>query len=351
MMKPADYLVQQFNRHKIIMLGEEHRIKENIEFVIGLIPVLYSCGVQNLGMEFGCCELQEELDSLLSGHTYDDSKAREMMFTYNAAWPMKAYTDIYYAVWEFNQKLNHESPKFRIVNLSYQYDWTKFQGRRTIKNAEKIYTKGPIEQFRAAVVEREVIKRGGKILILTGTPHAFTRYAYTVYDNLEYGFCRYIRKDFGHLLYERYGDDVMTVLLHQPFRKDGIEAAASPCRGALEKYFMERGGQAAAIDLNADELGDLMEDSDYSFGYTDFRLKNLADGYIFLKPLSQLHGSALDRRFIEKYPYRKVLEQFPDPDWHTVPQTEEEYWAYMEEFTDLKKAWAHVWKGASYGKA
>ena len=344
MTDPAGYLLKQFENHKIIMLGEEHRVREQLEFVMELIPKLYKSGIRNIGMEFGCYELQGALDSLVCSDFYDEAAAREMMFTYNVAWPMKEYTDIYYKVWQLNQGLSGDEPRFRIINLSYQYDWSAFKGIRTIGNALKIFPKGPIEQFRARVVEKEVMSCNEKILILTGTPHAFTRYAYTVYDNLEEGLCRYIRKDFGHLLYAAYGDDVITVLFHQPFYKNGYPAAVSPCDGAVEKYLEQNFGHPVGLDLSGHEVGSFKVNSDYSFGYKDLRLRDLADGYIYLKPLHRLHGASLDKKFIEGYPYEKVIEQFPDPDWHQPPLTKDAYWTYMEHFTNLKEQWHRVFE-------
>src|SRR5699024_1485833 len=91
-----------------------------------LIPKLYKAGVYNLGMEFGASENQETLDSLLTAPSYDKEIAREVMYSYNVGWAYQEYQDIYQAAWKFNENLPEGKKPFRILNLSYQYDWSNF---------------------------------------------------------------------------------------------------------------------------------------------------------------------------------------------------------------------------------
>ncbi len=336
MQKPHEYICEQFKKYDAILLGEEHRIRENLLFVQELLPYLLKAGVTNVGMEFGSSEVQKGLDQLVTGEVYDEQRARDFMFHYNVTWAMKEYMDIYKAAFELNKSVGKNNKKMRILNLSYQYDWSEYRGLRYPEDSQKIFKKGTIEQFRVGVVEKEVFAKGEKILILTGTIHAFTKYQYTVYDGLEEHFYRYIQKDFGHLLYKRYGNKVATVLLHQKFPKRMMPNSESPCNGKLEQWFLEQGGVPIGIDLNENSVGELSEKSDYRIGYEDLKLRNLADGYIFLKPLKELHGATLDREFLKGRNYEDVKRNFPDPDWHPIPNTEEEYWEYLEDFVSLK---------------
>lgn len=123
-MGPSQYLISKFQRYDLVLLGEDHAIKDHLDFVKDLIPGLYENGVTNLCMEFGAFEMQNKLDSLMNAEEYNEQLARDMMFYYNVGWAYKEYTDIYRKVWEFNKTLPADKKKFRIVNLSYQYDWT-----------------------------------------------------------------------------------------------------------------------------------------------------------------------------------------------------------------------------------
>lgn len=40
-MTPKEYVLSKFRRYDIVFLGEEHYIKQNLEFVHDLIPALY----------------------------------------------------------------------------------------------------------------------------------------------------------------------------------------------------------------------------------------------------------------------------------------------------------------------
>src|SRR6187402_3203077 len=64
-MSPEEYIASKFGTKGIVLLSEEHRVKENLELVKSLIPFLYKNGVYTIGMEFGASENQKKLDSLI----------------------------------------------------------------------------------------------------------------------------------------------------------------------------------------------------------------------------------------------------------------------------------------------
>jgi uncharacterized iron-regulated protein len=131
---PTDYILGKFSTYDVVLLGEDHAIKEDLDFIIDLIPSLYKAGVYNLGMEFGASEMQSKLDSLLNAKIYDEESARDMMYFYNVGWAYKEYTDIYWSVWKFNKSLPVNAKKFKILNLSYQYNWSAYKSARTLEN-------------------------------------------------------------------------------------------------------------------------------------------------------------------------------------------------------------------------
>lgn len=123
---PQNYVLEKFTNYDIILLAEDHRVKENLIFLGKLIPQLYKKGIYTLGMEFGASEDQLLLDSLVTAETYDENLARQLMFNYNSGWAFKEYMDIYKFTWEFNKSLKKNERKFKILNLSYKYNWTSF---------------------------------------------------------------------------------------------------------------------------------------------------------------------------------------------------------------------------------
>ncbi len=92
---PQHYVLNKFTKADVILLAEDHRVKENLDFLGSLIPQLYKEGIFTIGMEFGACEDQKLLDSLVTAETYDENLARQLMFNYNPGWAFKEYMDIY----------------------------------------------------------------------------------------------------------------------------------------------------------------------------------------------------------------------------------------------------------------
>ncbi len=126
---PAEiYLVRQFNDKDVIFLGELHCIKEQVEFVGSMIPVLHKNGINLLFSEFARFKDTRRIDSLITARTFDKKLAARIMFDDSWDWGYQEYVDIYFSAWQTNQMLKpHEKP-FRIIGLE-DYDG-EFTGTR-----------------------------------------------------------------------------------------------------------------------------------------------------------------------------------------------------------------------------
>lgn len=337
-MKPVEYIVNLFDAGAdVVLLAEDHGVRENLEFVCNLIPELYSHGVHVLGMEFGASEDQKVLDSLLAAPEYDEQLARELMFRYNCSWAIKEYTDLYRAAWDFNRTLGEGECKFRILNISYIYNWENFDGIRTPETMSAVFPKGNTEKYRADIIEDSVLSKAEKILILTGTIHAFTYFRYPYYDYTSPGFTRYDEGYMGQLLYRSIGDRVKCVCLHQPFPgypgRDG--GWVQPAGGKLEEYILASAEGPVAFSLEDNAAGHLIDSSYYSMGSTGLTLMDLFDGYVFLKPLSRLTSCTLDTLFAEGHSFEEIYAASPDPDWHPRPADMDDFWRRIRAFMDI----------------
>lgn len=328
---PSDYVVSVFDSNDVVFLAEQHLVKDNLYFVQLLIPALHKAGVYNLGMEFGAAEDQALLDSLLTAPAYNDDLARKLMFHYNVTWAYKEYIDLYRIAWEFNRSLSKKERKFRIINLSYVYQWAGFDGSRSVESMRKVFPKGTADQFRANVIETEVLDKGDKILCLVGTPHAFTKYSDAYYLYNADDFCAFDRGWLGNRLYDKYPGRVFSIILHQPFmKKTGDQyQLVSPANGVIEDLMEQFRNKPVGFHLEGTPVGNIREDSDYSFCYKDFTLSQLFDGYIFLAPLKELKGCTPLYNFVNESNIQYALEQFPDPDWHEQVTNLEEMRAFI----------------------
>jgi len=341
---PDDYLISKFKDADIVLLAEDHGVKENLDFVKSMIPKLYANGVYMLGMEFGAYEDQRRLDSLINAPKYNEELARQLMFNYNTRWAIVEYMNLYKAAWEWNRSLPKQAKKFRILNISYRYNWEKFEGARTPENMEQVFPLGNTEDFRCALLEREVLAVHEKILVLTGTIHAFTSYRFPYYDYTAPGFVRYENRFLGNLLYDKYGDKVVSVALHQPFFNypNQQPTLISPVAGKLELIMEKSRNKPIGFDLKGSLIGELRDYSYYSMGHKDFILSDLFDGYIFLKPIKELSSCTVDYKFMDDTNWNEAVSNSPDPDWQPRPHNKKEYWKIVEDFMNIEKRYADV---------
>lgn len=329
---PQAYVIEKFKTHDVVLLGEHHLVKQNLQFVTQLIPELYRNGIYAIGMEFGAQEDQQVLDSLVLAPTYDEQTARQIMFHYNVTWGYQEYIDVYKAAWKFNHTLPASARKFRILNLSYVFQWKGFDGKRHQASMSKVFPKGTVDKFRAQVIEREILKSDDKILALVGTPHAYTRYGSPYYSFNADGFCAFDKSWLGNRLYARHTDKVFNILLHQPFIKevDGQYLWVSPAKGSIEAIMAQNQHKQVGFDLLRSPLGQLSDDSQHALCYPDFKLDQFFDGYIYLAPLKKLEGCTPIDDFVNEENIQHAIEQFPDPDWHTPVTNLEEMQAFIK---------------------
>jgi hypothetical protein len=328
---PADYVVGKFETADVVLLGEDHAIKQNLAFVRSLIPLLYKAGVTNLVMEFGAEEDQAKLDALITAPVFDEAVAKQLMFHYNTMWSWLDYREIYKAAWEFNRHLAPGSKPFRILNMSYVFDWSGFVGVRTPAAMQKVFPRGAIDEFRANLIEREILDRHQKALVLTGTPHALTRFAKGEPNPEADGFCVHTTNMLGNRLQRDYPGRVTNIMFHQLLGNLPQQSPSwvAPAHGEIERLTSTNGNAPVGFDLRNSRIGTLKLGTAYSICGPDLPLGEFFDGYIFLVPISQLTAATPDESFINQTNLKVALEQFPDPDWSKKP-------------SDLASARAHI---------
>ncbi|WP_281613240.1 hypothetical protein [Flammeovirga sp. SubArs3] len=340
---PEDYVIDKFEDHSIVLLGEDHGIKQNLDFVRNMIPTLYENGIYQIGMEFGAFEVQDLLDSLLAAPEYHDALAKEMMYFYNVGWAYKDYRDIYKSAWEFNQTLQPDQRKFRIVNLSYHFDWTKFNMDDKECMGDVFY-RGEIDSFRYELVKREIVEPKEKALLLVGTPHAFTKFLNKKLPVTLKKDCPCQSVFLGNRLYDLLEDDICTILLHQGFY--GTEASdyklISPADGKIEALMKQNNYKPVGFDLTG-TVGEFSDHSFYSSCHDTFKLQDFFDGYIFLAPFSEMEGCTFDDYFYEGKDYAsEIYPEIPDPNWNPRPRSAEEYIQQRKEYVDIKNRYKDI---------
>lgn len=317
----VEFIKEVFSKNDIVLLSEDHGVKENLLFVKELIPTLYESGVYVLGMEFGAAEDQNRLDELVMGNNFDRDLARDIMFHYNVIFPYKEYMDLYKAVFDFNQTLDSNERMFRILNLSYVYDWSKYSINKLDHGRSEIFHKGECDVYRANIIQKHILDKTEKILILTGTIHAFTKLnpITNKQDHL------------GSILYNLAPNKVYSIQLHEYLGKTNEIAV-------IEDALID--DLPLGVDLNNHYIGESFlsfsncnEDKEIK----QYRLRDIFDGYIIHTKLNKRTGCTVDYDFLGSHTFEDVLNNFPDPNWHPIPTTLKDYWILVESYVDLSK--------------
>jgi hypothetical protein len=290
-------------------------------------------------MEFVSFVNQVKMDSLLVAETYDARLAESMMFDYNVTWAYQEYVDIAKAAWEFNSQLPSDARPFRILNLSYTYHWENFKGQRNPATMKEVFYKGPSDLFRAKVIESQILDKQEKILVLVGTPHAYTRYGSPYFLYNADNFCAYDYNWLGNRLYKKYPSRIFSIILHQPFTQKLEEDyfLISPLDGLMEEFMLQNGNRPVGFDLVNSPVGKLMDNSIHSLCYDSFTMDQLFDGYIFLQPINSSERCTIIADFVNPQNLARALEQFPDPDWHQKVSTLDEINQFILENSTPKK--------------
>lgn len=339
---PRAFIVRQFAAADVVLLAEDHGVRQNLAFLQSLIPELYRAGVRAIAMEFGDADRQAALDALVTAERYDEAAARNLMFDYDSAWPLRDYWDVYGAAWRFNRTLPQGAPPFRIVNLSYRPAWEELSGPLTIESARRVFYRGPLDRFRVQVVQREILDRGDKALAFVGWPHAVTRFALPIFDYNAPDFVRLENRNLGQILYLQLRTRVRCVILHAPFAAgDGLRLL-QPAGGALERAFISHGGPCA-FDLRG-PAGSLPDASEHANGNSEFTMGDFADGYVVLDRLDRLQGCSLDLGFVTEANFADARRRFPR-ELRRQPRTLAEYWDSARAFVDIGTRYAKVGVG------
>lgn len=307
----ADYVVEKFTDHDIVLLGEMHYVKQNLDFVIELIPRLQAAGVHHLGWEFAHYQDQPRIDRLITAPEYDEELARSILLAWHApgrAFPYQEYVDVFRAAWQANRGLAPGDRPFRVVALGVpdrpQDVSTLRPGERPMDTAVRNRMLGGhfydvVNIFWAQVIDREIISQGVPALIYAGAGHTYTKFFHDR-RRPEHGTApspdprRGIAA--GNLVYNQIGDRAVRINLHG-------SAGVSAGRAVEASMRALPGGPArgTGFDLAGTVFGaaPVLDIRGYRDGRaSDFTLQDIADGYVFLAPAAEWEPVTLIEGFV-----------------------------------------------------
>ena len=165
---PQGTVLGLFNQYDLVAVSEFHRAKEVHEFLQSLIRDrrLTEHHVKNIVVEFGNAKYQDVADRYVFGGQVSPGEVKKIWrdTTMILVWDSPLYEEFFRTVREVNLRLSR-SKKIRVVLGDPPIGW------------ESIHTKADYERyadrdlFYAEVVEREVLNRGQKALLIAGGLH------------------------------------------------------------------------------------------------------------------------------------------------------------------------------------
>ena len=160
-------VLQAFEAHDIVMLGEIHGNKQEYEWLQSLVAnPEFADRVDDIVMEFGNSLYQESVDRYLAGEavTIEDVQ-RAWRNTLGLGPPPPIYGDLYKTVRETNMR-RHGKHQMRVLCGDPYINWDKVKTREDI---------GPFmghrDQWYAQVVKDEVIAKHHRALLIAGATH------------------------------------------------------------------------------------------------------------------------------------------------------------------------------------
>ncbi len=326
---PEKYVLDKFDDHDVIFLGETHYVRHDPLFVQKLIPLVYEKGVRYLCTEFARRVDQPLVDSLLKGRTYDEQLARHIAFLQFVHWGYQEYLDIFRSAWQLNRNLPRRSRPFRILGMNNSPNWVFVRSEADRDNPEvmKKVWHGEDESDWAEVILDSVVSKGNKALVYCGAHHALTEYRQPIV--VQGKFLRFGDMRAGNYVFQKIGKRAITIFLHAPwFSSDGYDR---PMVRAADGYIdavideLEPQYRRFGVDTKGTPFGTLPgESSIYKYGYSNFNLGTIFDGYICQGPLSSYVGVTAIKDFVNDSNIGDAHAQSPVPKFRKA--TAEEFY-------------------------
>ncbi len=165
-------LAKVYDSHPLIFMGEWHRNAQQHAFLRRLIgDPRFLCRTDDIVIESGNARLQPVADAWASGKDVGEAELvsmyRETAVPF--AWNAPMYRQFYETVREVNAR--HLCPHpVRLVLGDPAFDWA------TIETADDLRKVADRDAFYATVVEREVLAKKHRALLVSGALHTFRRY-------------------------------------------------------------------------------------------------------------------------------------------------------------------------------
>jgi len=298
--KPAqEYMVQLFDKYQVVILNEEHNVKEHKDFVIDLIPRLYhEAGVRCIGWEFSPFTKNKRLAELIGAPSYDEEAVLQFARDCSPDWNSKEHWQIIEAIWKLNKSLEPGSEKMRFIGLPDEVDtemWIVFETKpKDSPEVQKLLSEEghKYDTSMAQQVEKEILQKGYKGLVFVGLGHDWTQYQYPPEATFGISF-----KPMGSRLKEKYGDRIFNVR---------TQCSADP--SFIDRVMKRRNYERVGFNMQTSPFANILVPV-YK-GAPDVPWSRLASGSIYLGPRASFNSNTPIKGYVTEKMFHKYKKYY-----------------------------------------
>ena len=203
--KPAvEAILGEFSRHPLVAIGEAHRNQQVHDFIVTLVSdPRFSQVVDDVVVEFGTARHQDIIDRYVAGESVPIQELRLVWRdTVNLlVWDAPVYERFFQTIRALNQR--SQGHRLRVLLADPPVDWDR------IRHDDWERVASIRDEFAAALVEREVLSKGRRALLIFGSGHV-TR------DSVYEGPVAGRKPNLAELLAARDAGSILLVWAHMP---------------------------------------------------------------------------------------------------------------------------------------
>jgi hypothetical protein len=243
-----EYIASKYQNYDMVILGENHWIKNELTFLKKIIPLLYENGVRCFAFEFMAFTAQDKIDRLMAMNKFS-KPVRDSIISEKSHRFIKEYMDILYVLWKLNQS---SEEKIKVLGLD-------------------VPNRFPASIDRDSTMADNVIKyysqTNNKILIHCGRNHGFTKF----YQ------CKSPKENvvrLGNIVYQKFPDKVTNISFFPMVYSDENE----------KYYFLSYKDKKSVfgMDLKNSPVSKNTSGSYYLQKCDNYSLGNFYDGAVFI---------------------------------------------------------------------
>ena len=318
---PADAILDALSQADVVFIGETGFIKDHVEVVSGIIEPLDTAGIRTFGYQYALIDDQGLLDDLVTGPSFDEALAREILFNQLTVFGWVEHVDLLRKVWEVNRRKSDPDEPFRVIALANRLDYSALVKQDDVENPEamaRVFATGVTDVVMADRIRTEFLEPGLKGVVYVQIDNALTDFTVAGYseqlENLGFPGVKRV----GNSLHDQYGSRVATAILHGPVPVTGSRTGLGYLTGgAIDRVLaVATADRAVGFQVAGSPFGGLRVAGNIATteDNTVPLLEAFTDVYITVGPVKQLTTITPIDNFITDANLQEAIRRFPGPD-------------------------------------